>query len=284
MYRQLYLNTIEAIRKYMLFRPMVPGSRDILFAGSFVTDGRLETPGVFTAEIDHLTCFIGGMVGMAAKIFDIENDLDIAKKLADGCVWAYGSMPSDIMAESAVLMPCESMENCVWNETAYHNFLDPSGADRDRRVEEYLAKKAAEKEDNERKAAEKEAKDLAEAAKGMDETAAKGMDETVAKGTDEIAAKGTDETAAEGAGKAAAKIKDQSAAKIQADSEKPKDEARRISNPTVPSLQKRAPPPRAGAADPQKPLSHKEWVQDHIQAYGLPAGYVNVKSKSYILR
>jgi mannosyl-oligosaccharide alpha-1,2-mannosidase len=248
------------------------------------------------------------MVGMAAKIFDIENDLDIAKKLADGCVWAYGSMPSDIMAESAVLMPCESMENCVWNETAYHNFLDPSGADRDRRVEEYLAKKAAEKEDNERKAAEKEAKDLADAAKGMDETAAKGMDETVAKGTDEIAAKGTDETAAEGtdetaaegtdetaaegtdetaaegAGKAAAKIKDQSAAKIQADSEKPKDEARRISNPTGPSLQKRAPPPRAGAADPQKPLSHKEWVQDHIQAYGLPAGYVNVKSKSYILR
>lgn len=127
----------------MLFRPMIPGKRDVLFAGSFTTDGMPDTKGALKGEVEHLTCFIGGMVGMAAQVFDIEGDLEIAKKLADGCVWAYESMTTGIMAESAIVMPCENPTHCAWNETAYYKHLDPTGDERDRALEKYIVEKAA---------------------------------------------------------------------------------------------------------------------------------------------
>lgn len=259
-YRELYLNTVQAIRKWLLYRPMVPGSRDILFAGSFTTDGKdPEKNGVHGYETEHLTCFIGGMVGMAAKIFDIEGDLEIAKKLADGCVWAYGSMNSEIMAESAEVMPCDTMDHCTWNETAYHYYLDPTGDARDQKVEDYLAEKAAK--------GEKKATEDTDTRDSNDETT-QGDNKT------------KDLTASEKAAKAladAAKAKGADAG-LKSDAGKTKDETRSISNTTSSSLQKRE------ILDPQKPLTHKEYVEDHIKQHSLPPGYVSIRAKNYILR
>lgn len=142
-YRKMYLKTIDAVREWMLYRPMTPGNRDILFSGSVTTEGKPDTDLKLTAEVEHLTCFIGGMVGMGAKIFGIEGDLEIAKKLADGCVWAYESTASGIMPEGATVLPCVSAESCTWNETAYWDYLDPFGKDRDNILEEYIQNKAA---------------------------------------------------------------------------------------------------------------------------------------------
>jgi mannosyl-oligosaccharide alpha-1,2-mannosidase len=236
---------------------MVPGSHDILFAGSFSTDGKdPEKNGFRSYETDHLTCFIGGMVGMAAKIFDIDGDLEIAKKLTDGCVWAYGSMNSDIMAESAEVMPCDSMEHCTWNETAYYAYLDPMGDDRDRKVEEYLAKKAA----------ESEKKAIEDGEKGAEADKKATTNDKTTEGDDKTTKveKKESEKAAEGLTEAASK--------------KAKDETRSFSNTTVSSIQKRA------LNDPQKPLSHKEYVEDHIEKNSLPPGYVRIRAKNYILR
>jgi mannosyl-oligosaccharide alpha-1,2-mannosidase len=233
---------MDAVRKYMLYRPMVKGNHNILFSGSVTSDGKPETKVELLAETEHLACFIGGMVGMSSRIFNLKDDLDIAEKLTDGCVWAYGSMPSDIMPESAIVMPCESMEQCTWNETAYYNYLDPVGEDRDRKVEEYLQKKAAEKAEQEKEAAETAAKALA-----------------------------SDESAT-------AEAKAESAAKTEANPEKLNDVSRGRSNTTSGSIEKRT------VAEPQKPLSHKEYVEDQIKTLQLPAGYVNIRGRSYILR
>lgn len=92
-------------------------------------------------DVEHLTCFIGGMVGMAAKIFGLEDDLEIAKRLADGCVWAYGITPSGIMPESATVLPCKNAERCTWNETIYHRYLDPGWKTRDESLRVYLENK-----------------------------------------------------------------------------------------------------------------------------------------------
>ena len=230
---------------------MVPGSRDILFAGSLTTDGKPETKAVHVYETEHLTCFIGGMVGMAAKIFDIKGDLDIAKRLTDGCVWAYSSMPAEVMAESAVVMPCESMESCTWNETAYYYYLDPAGDDRDRQVEEYVAKKAAQEAEKDKEEKEKENVPTVAAAEDVTEAAE-------------------------------AKAKDDAADASQGGSGKTRD----ISNTTTTAsaVQKRTPPPRAAGNDPQKPLSHKEYVEGKIRNSDLPSGYVSINRKNYILR
>lgn len=121
----------------MLYRPMIPDNRDILFSGSVITGGDPAQDLILTAEVEHLTCFIGGMIGMGAKIFGIDGDLEIAKKLADGCVWAYESTTSGIMPEGAIVLPCKSSEHCTWNETMYWEYLDPMGTQRDKNVAEY---------------------------------------------------------------------------------------------------------------------------------------------------
>jgi mannosyl-oligosaccharide alpha-1,2-mannosidase len=133
----MYLKTVEDIKKWMLYRPMIPGNRDILFAGSVLTKGDPENDLIFNAEVVHLTCFIGGMIGMGAKIFGLEGDLEIAKKLSDSCVWAYETTPTGIMPESAIVFPCTSAEHCTWNETLYHQELDPIWNERDESVESY---------------------------------------------------------------------------------------------------------------------------------------------------
>jgi mannosyl-oligosaccharide alpha-1,2-mannosidase len=79
---------------------------------------------------------------MGAKIFGLEGDLELAMKLADGCVWAYEATPSGIMPEGATVLPCESAEQCTWNETAYWEFLDPMAETRDHVLEDYLENKA----------------------------------------------------------------------------------------------------------------------------------------------
>ena len=76
----MYLKTIKAIRTSLLFRPMLPESPDILFSGSLVTDGKPDTNDIFSGDVEHLTCFIGGMVGMGARIFDIKDDLESCKE------------------------------------------------------------------------------------------------------------------------------------------------------------------------------------------------------------
>lgn len=141
-YKKMYLETIKDIKEYMLYRPMIPDNRDILFSGSVTTRGDPKHDAKLSADVEHLTCFIGGMVGMSAKIFGLDEDVEIAKKLADGCVWAYESTDSGIMPEGATVYPCESVTDCKWNQTAYYLFLDPMGETRDIQAVEYLESKA----------------------------------------------------------------------------------------------------------------------------------------------
>ena len=127
-YRSMYEMSVEATKKYLLFRPMIPDEkREILMSGQVSTQGHLDDKEdiVIKAEGTHLTCFVGGMFGIGAKIFDRKADLDLAKKLTDGCVWAYESTATGIMPEHFIALPCPDPENCPWNETAYWEALDP---------------------------------------------------------------------------------------------------------------------------------------------------------------
>jgi len=91
------------------------------------------------------------MVGMGAKIFELDGDVQIAEKLSDGCVWAYESTTSGIMPEFATALPCESTSNCSWNQTQWWLALDPQASSRDKMMSDYYTRK-------EKAAAEKTAK------------------------------------------------------------------------------------------------------------------------------
>ncbi|PGH15122.1 hypothetical protein AJ79_02648 [Helicocarpus griseus UAMH5409] len=143
-YRNVYEKSADAIRKYLLFKPMLPEERDIRFIASATsrhppTD---KSDLKYKYEGTHLACFAGGMFALGAKVFDIEGDMDIAAKLTDGCVWAYESTTTGIMPEGFEMLACESMEHCEWNQTRYYDALDPYEAERKAHYELRLAHQA----------------------------------------------------------------------------------------------------------------------------------------------
>ncbi|KAF6219368.1 hypothetical protein HO133_005194 [Letharia lupina] len=130
-YRAMYEMAADSTIKNLLFRPMIPNEkRHILHAGlakvaerKNPTDDKVD----LKPEGTHLTCFAGAMFAIGAKVFDREDDMDIAWKLTDGCVWAYEATNTGIMPESYLAIPCPDVDSCPWNETLWHESLDPFG-------------------------------------------------------------------------------------------------------------------------------------------------------------
>lgn len=119
-YRNMYEDAIEAIKSKLLFRAMTKDeNKQILFTANVrgLKGGVLH--GVEYVQ-DHLKCFLGGMVGLASKIFNRAEDLAIARGLTDGCIWAYDSMPTGIMPESLEVSPCADIDKCPWDEGKWY--------------------------------------------------------------------------------------------------------------------------------------------------------------------
>ncbi|KAL6850678.1 hypothetical protein ACO1O0_007802 [Amphichorda felina] len=113
-YETLYRSASEAAIQHLLFRPMLPDGRDILFSGDATV---VEEGGVVKIpEGQHLTCFAGGMFGLGGKLFGIKNHVEIGERLARGCGWAYGQFPTGVMPEIFNLVPCDSLGGCTWDE------------------------------------------------------------------------------------------------------------------------------------------------------------------------
>ncbi|EON98016.1 putative glycoside hydrolase family 47 protein [Phaeoacremonium minimum UCRPA7] len=125
-YRSMHEKTVDAVKKHLLYQPMTKDDRDILFSGKVYGRGNSDADLSMDFEVTHLTCFLGGMFGLGGKIFDRPEDVEIGKKLADGCVWAYEMMPTGIMPETSMVAPCPRVGKCHWNETRYYELLDPS--------------------------------------------------------------------------------------------------------------------------------------------------------------
>ena len=119
-YGAMYLSFIEAAKKHMFFRPLNPSNLPLLIPGSALG---INNHAILDASAQHLGCFVGGMVGIGARTFSRPEDLETAAQLANGCVWAYDSMPSGIMPEIIQAAPCprEGNPNCTWSEQAWHD-------------------------------------------------------------------------------------------------------------------------------------------------------------------
>ncbi|KAK3400511.1 glycosyl hydrolase family 47-domain-containing protein [Sordaria brevicollis] len=136
-YRTMHLKVSEAVKKYLLFRPMAPGNPDILFSAKVVSPDHTDQKLSYEWEVTHLTCFLGGMFGLGGKIFDSPEDVEIGRKLADGCAWAYEVMPTGIMPEYSMVMPCAKADECEWNRTAWYNAIDTEASWRDQQLRQW---------------------------------------------------------------------------------------------------------------------------------------------------
>lgn len=123
-YRTLYTNTIDAANDNFVYKPLVEGDPDILFMGGVV---RYDSDFYqYNDEMTHLTCFVGGMYAMGAKVFNRPQDLERARKLTNGCVWAYNVTRTGVMPEYFTVRRCPSSSSSGGSTPECH--FDPATA------------------------------------------------------------------------------------------------------------------------------------------------------------
>lgn len=131
-YQKLYEDAVDAVNDWLLFRPMTDDEWDVMFTASVSFNDRVGDDLHPQFSITHLTCFIGAMYGLGGKAFGREADVETAKKLTDGCVWAYQLMPSGLMPEVSEVIPCPTLDKCEFNETLWWDKLDQARLWRDK--------------------------------------------------------------------------------------------------------------------------------------------------------
>ncbi|ESZ99496.1 glycoside hydrolase family 47 protein [Sclerotinia borealis F-4128] len=111
-YKRMYGNALSTIKKHIIFRPNLPGDPDILFSGT--VDVNTGQP-LLDTQVQHLGCFVGGMIGLGSRINQSPAEMETAIKLTQGCIWAYENTPSGIMPEIFHVNPCTNFSSCTWS-------------------------------------------------------------------------------------------------------------------------------------------------------------------------
>ncbi|KAI2606774.1 glycoside hydrolase family 47 protein [Hypoxylon sp. NC1633] len=294
-YRTLHVKVIAAVKKWLLFRPMVPDDSDILFSAKIHTQGNPESDAETDWEVTHLTCFLGGMFGLGGKVFEVAEDVEIGKKLTDGCVWAYDNTPSGIMPEGATVVPCVDVNDCQWNETLYWQWLDPLYGTRNKQIEEY---EKMQREQKVQEAATKANKKMGVLAKETASNEESNLGGITSQGTPNI-----DGLVSVGVQKRTPPPRLGSSADSNADSNRvsdPSDEVikmddelsidadgdviKALDDDNAGQIPLQAVEGEGQFPDPARPLSHKEYVEYRIKSEKLPPGFVSANFPAYILR
>jgi mannosyl-oligosaccharide alpha-1,2-mannosidase len=107
-YEVMTVAALDAAKNSLLFKPMTPTDANILLVGegSVSKAGKLS----LTAEMQHLTCFAGGMYALAGKLLARDDYLDLGSRLTSGCVWIYDAFSTNVMPEIVQLYPCNSLD------------------------------------------------------------------------------------------------------------------------------------------------------------------------------
>jgi mannosyl-oligosaccharide alpha-1,2-mannosidase len=122
--RRMYESYLSAAQEHLFFRPMNPDNLDILISGSArVENGEIN----LNPTGEHLSCFVAGLVALGSKVFERPNDLEVAKKLVNGCLWASESTGSGIMPEVFTVIP-PTRKSGAKNKWDVHRWYDAVNA------------------------------------------------------------------------------------------------------------------------------------------------------------
>merc|ERR1712093_194942 len=111
-YLEMYRSALATVNKNLFFRPSLPGNPDILMTGNL--DMSKDSPAI-EGQFQHLACFVGGMVALGSRLTKSAEELEIAAKLTNGCVWGYDNTPSGIMPDFSHVLVCKDPAMCVWS-------------------------------------------------------------------------------------------------------------------------------------------------------------------------
>ncbi|BEI89388.1 uncharacterized protein CcaverHIS019_0207500 [Cutaneotrichosporon cavernicola] len=91
-YKRLYTKSIDAASKLLFTDITVMPERDLFTIGKW-ENNQLKH------EVEHLTCFAGGMLGMGAVLLDREDDLVAGMKFTNTCFWISQHLSMGIQPE-----------------------------------------------------------------------------------------------------------------------------------------------------------------------------------------
>ena len=132
-YQNMYESAMAPIKEHLFFKPMTPDDTDILISGNIKVVKDFVT---LDPQAQHLACFVGGMVALGAQAFSRPDELELARRLTNGCIWAYSTMPTGIGPELMHVLPCPDTL-CTWNATTWghamiaRNSFDETTTDKD---------------------------------------------------------------------------------------------------------------------------------------------------------
>lgn len=104
---------MDTATEHLLFRPMLPDQKDVLFSGDVHVqpDGQID----HIPESQHLSCFTGGMYLLGGRIFDIDEHLQLGERIARGCGWGYSIFSTGLLPEIFGFVSCPSKQPCYWD-------------------------------------------------------------------------------------------------------------------------------------------------------------------------
>ncbi|KAH8879097.1 seven-hairpin glycosidase [Thozetella sp. PMI_491] len=113
-YETLTRGFLDAAKKHLFFRPMVPENDDILISGNV---NMIDDKPVLDPETEHLACFAGGTYAMAGRLLRRDEDVVVGARLARGCAYGYRSFASGMMPERLNMVVCD--DPCKWDERTW---------------------------------------------------------------------------------------------------------------------------------------------------------------------
>jgi mannosyl-oligosaccharide alpha-1,2-mannosidase len=115
-YENLSRQALREIKEHLIFRASLPGRDDVLFSGN----ARMLRNGIIQHDprVQHLSCFAGGMFGMAGRLFQNQEYVDMLAHLTWGCIHAYNASPTGIAPKIFSMLRCpgDTLDICDWNE------------------------------------------------------------------------------------------------------------------------------------------------------------------------
>ncbi|KAH9442651.1 hypothetical protein Pst134EA_031697 [Puccinia striiformis f. sp. tritici] len=111
-YSKMYTSAIESAREHLIrtYDLESSGGKNLTVIGDI-------SWGVFKPSLDHLTCFSGAMIGLGSRLLGRKQDLDLALRYADACVWAYESTKTGVGPERISIV--EGDEHTRWRPVIY---------------------------------------------------------------------------------------------------------------------------------------------------------------------
>ncbi|GAA6044143.1 hypothetical protein JCM8097_002794 [Rhodosporidiobolus ruineniae] len=105
-YRRMYTAAVDSAHEHLI-RPIrvVPGLEGAVAIGdvSYKVEERGKRASWYSMRLDHLTCFAGGMLGLGARLFGREKDMDTAIAFTKACTWAYDGTRTGLAPETMEL-------------------------------------------------------------------------------------------------------------------------------------------------------------------------------------